>query len=57
MGSGGGPRFFDSLQSEFDKKRFLFSLSEEEIEAEIQKLEAANNSSDAYRGSKGEFRF
>lgn len=52
VGSGGGPRFFDGLRSDFDKKRFLFSLSEEEIEAEIQKIEAANDSADAYRGSK-----
>lgn len=52
VGSGGGPRFFDSLQSEFDKKRFLFSLSEEEIEAEIVKIESSNDRSDAYRGSK-----
>eukprot|EP00571_Detonula_confervacea_P012568 CAMPEP_0172312482 /NCGR_PEP_ID=MMETSP1058-20130122/17669_1 /TAXON_ID=83371 /ORGANISM="Detonula confervacea, Strain CCMP 353" /LENGTH=309 /DNA_ID=CAMNT_0013025961 /DNA_START=25 /DNA_END=954 /DNA_ORIENTATION=+ len=52
VGSGGGPRFFDGLRSDSDKERFLFSLSEEEIEAEIQKIESANDSSEAYRGSK-----
>lgn len=52
VGSGGGPRFFDGLRSDFEKKRFLCSLTEEEIEAEIHKIEAANDSSEAYRGSK-----
>ena len=52
VGSGGGPRFFEDLKSDFDKKRFLFALNEEEIEAEIKKIEAANDSSEAYRGSK-----
>ena len=52
VGSGGGPRFFEDLKSDFDKKRFLFALNEEELEAEIEKIEAANDSSEAYRGSK-----
>ncbi|KAL7542589.1 hypothetical protein ACHAXR_012337 [Thalassiosira sp. AJA248-18] len=52
LGSGGGPRFFDSLRSDFDKKRFIFPMNEEEIEAEIQKIASANDSYEAYRGSK-----
>lgn len=52
LGSGGGPRFFDNLRSDFDKKRFIFPMNEEEIEAEIQKIASANDSYEAYRGSK-----
>ncbi|KAL7544309.1 hypothetical protein ACHAWF_007692 [Thalassiosira exigua] len=52
VGSGGGPRFFEALRSDFDKQRYLFGLTEEEIEAEILKIEATGNSYEAYRGSK-----
>lgn len=51
LGSGGGPSFVGGyLQSNSDKKRYLFGMSEEEIEAEIQKIEASNGP--AYQGSK-----
>ena len=52
VGSGGGPKFLEQFQSDFDKKRFLVSMKEDEIEAEIAKIEAKNDSADAYRGSK-----
>lgn len=52
LGSGGGPGFFGSLRSDSDRRKFLFPLSEEEIEAEIQKIEAADDAAHAYRGSK-----
>mmetsp|Transcript_13497 Transcript_13497/g.29212 ORF Transcript_13497/g.29212 Transcript_13497/m.29212 type:complete len:303 (+) Transcript_13497:144-1052(+) len=52
VGSGGGPRFFEQLKSDFDKERFLFGLSEEEIEYEIKKIESSDDAYEAYRGSK-----
>lgn len=52
VGSGGGPNFVHSRQSDTEKRKYLFPMSEEEIEGEIEKIEATNDRSEAYRGSK-----
>ena len=52
VGSGGGPNFVHSCQSDTEKRKYLFPMSEEEIEGEIEKIEATNDRSEAYRGSK-----
>ena len=49
VGSGGGPSFVSRQQ---DKRRFLSALSEEEIEAELARIEARDDAYDAYGGSK-----
>jgi len=52
VGSGGGPKFLEQFTSDEDKMRFLKAMSEEEIELELAKIEAAGDAGDAYRGSK-----
>ena len=53
VGSGGGPGHVNRIQSkDANWKRFCFPMSKEEIEREIDIIEAQNDSSVAYRGSK-----
>lgn len=53
VGSGGGPGHVNRIKTEDPNwKRFLFPMTSDEIEKEINIIEAQNDSSVAYRGSK-----
>lgn len=53
VGSGGGPGHVNRIQAEDDNwRRFLHPMNKDEIEKEINIIEAQNDSSVAYRGSK-----
>ncbi|KAL9185849.1 hypothetical protein ACHAXT_003626 [Thalassiosira profunda] len=52
LGSGGGPRFFEGLTSDADRRRYFVGMNEDEIETEIAKIESSGDSGVAYRGSK-----
>ncbi|KAL7517932.1 hypothetical protein ACHAWX_002806, partial [Stephanocyclus meneghinianus] len=53
VGSGGGPGHVSRIQSnDVDWKRFCFPMGQAEIEREIGLIEAQNDSTVAYRGSK-----
>jgi len=52
VGSGAGPMFFSKLETNEEKKRYMHPMTEEEIEKEIQMIQAMNDDFAAYAGSK-----
>lgn len=53
LGSGAGPMFFDFLSNDKERKRrYVKSMSQDEIEEEIQRVERMNDDFAAYAGSK-----
>ena len=51
LGSGGGPNFVNSLRGK-EKERYMKAMSNDEIEAEISKIEAMGEGFGSYQGSK-----
>lgn len=51
LGSGGGPNFVSTLRGK-DKERYMNAMSNDEIEAEIAKIEAMGEGFSSYQGSK-----
>ena len=53
VGSGGGPGHVSRIKAEDENwKRFCHSMNKDQIEREIKAIEAQNDASVAYRGSK-----